>query len=208
MNIKQYVTISEGNSKLGEISNISLPPIETCIENPPCAKDCYPKVYMKRWPKIKEIYEKNLRTYKNDPELYFKCIRTYIEKEKPKYFRWHVAGDIPDLYYLNQMHILAITNIDTKFMVFTKKYKYVENDISQWVSRALNSPLRIILSAWPGLELPVLTDERGRNQRYPIAFLEDDERRHNYLKCEGKCDACGKCWELKDLRKNVCLKRL
>ena len=36
------VHIAKGNNKLGSaILNVSLPPVETCIKNVPCAEKCY-----------------------------------------------------------------------------------------------------------------------------------------------------------------------
>jgi len=206
MDIKKYITISEGNSKLGKVANISLPPIETCMENPPCAKDCYPKVYLNRWPMISKVYKKNLSTYKRDPELYFNCISLGLSKMKPEYFRWHVAGDIPDLHYFNQMYVMAIVFPEIKFMVFTKKYKFLEYQKFSVKEYATN--LTVIQSAWPGLALPFIECNHKRESEFPIAFLEEDTRRHNYLKCDAPCDSCGKCWDLNNLRKNVCLKRI
>lgn len=203
MNIKEHVSISEKNSKLGKIPNISLPPFITCIDNAPCAEECYAGRFYKRWSNVRDAYNLNLKTYKSDPELYFRCIDTYLLENGPEYFRWHVSGDVPDLYYLIKILTMAIAHPNTKFLVFTKKYKYLENfNINQFMKYVEN--LSIIMSAWVGLPLP----KYELIEKYTIAFTEDDDRKYNYIECEGTCHDCGKCWELRNSSLNVCLKKI
>lgn len=206
MNIRDYIRISEENTKLGRIPNVSLPPIKTCINNAPCADECYAFRYYKRWVTAKNAHDMNLRTYQNDPELYFNCIDYYLKQSKPKYFRWHVSGDIPDMYYLQQMYALSMAHNETKFLVFTKRYKFIEYSYKGLTKTLLDkySNLSIILSTWVELELP----SYELRQELPIAFIEDDDRKNNYIECSGSCDECFKCWELKEKGKNVCLKKI
>lgn len=37
----QKISISNGNSKMGLIKSVSLPPVVTCAKGCPCANDCY-----------------------------------------------------------------------------------------------------------------------------------------------------------------------
>jgi len=48
-----------------------------------------------------------------------------IEKKQPKFFRWHVAGDIPDAMYLAMMYRVACRFKRTKFLAFTKRYNLI-----------------------------------------------------------------------------------
>ena len=74
--------ISPGNSKLGKIVNISLPPVVSCPKNVPCANDgCYAKRIYKLREVVRNAWNDNFNTYKLDPQKYFNDINIYIEEE-------------------------------------------------------------------------------------------------------------------------------
>jgi hypothetical protein len=95
--IKQIVTISTGNRKVGQIPSVS--------------------------------FEKNLNSFKSNPIKYFNAINNWLRIKKPKAFRYNVSGDIPNKTYLNQIILTAKNNPDTKFLVFTKRYNMVINNV-------------------------------------------------------------------------------
>ena len=59
------VSISNGNSKMGKIPSVSLPPILTCPKGTPCAKRCYAKRIYNRYPSVKNAYDKELEALEN-----------------------------------------------------------------------------------------------------------------------------------------------
>lgn len=190
--IKERISISLKNNKMGKIPSISLPPNKTCGTKMPCSKRCYIQKAIRLYPNVKKAYSRNFNTLKKSTDLYFDCIHTWLLLYKPKYFRWHVGGDIPNQEYLNNMIQLAKVVPLTNFLVFTKKYKF---DYTQKPNN-----LAIILSTWPKYKLP-------NNKELPLAFVQDgtEYRFHNlkYVRCNNKCDECFICWHLKDSKLNV-----
>lgn len=100
------VKISLGNTKMGKIPSISLPPIKSCGNCSKCSKHCYAKKAYLQYKNTRDAYDRNLAILKNDPQDYFHQIREFINKSYNKNkpipcFRWHVAGDILDLNYFD-----------------------------------------------------------------------------------------------------------
>ena len=115
--------ISPGNSKLGKIVNISLPPVVSCPKNVPCANDgCYAKRIYKLREVVRNAWNDNFNTYKLDPQKYFNDINMYLKKRSKRItrFRWHTSGDILDQEYYNGMEYVAFENPNIKFLAFTK----------------------------------------------------------------------------------------
>ena len=190
--IKKLVTISEKNSKMGAVANISLPPKITCNPKAPCTNgDCYALNGSFCYPSVQGAYAKNLNTFKTSPGAYFNAIDNWIGIKKPSIFRFHVSGDIPNKRYLNTTLDLAASNPKIKFLAFTKWYKHLEN---------LNEPenLSIVASAWTGFKMP--------KHDYPIAWLNDGVETRipkDAIECHGNCETCGMCWSLKKIGKDV-----
>jgi hypothetical protein len=172
--------ISPGNMKLGKISNISLPPIKTCVKGVPCADGkCYALKAWRQYPGVRKAWQDNLQCYIEDQDNYFAYIAGYIHSKGLKHFRWHVGGDIPDRDYLRGMIAVAAVSPDTLFLAYTKRYDYFPTDLPK--------NLRIVLSAWPGYPLP--------DANMPIAWLSHDHRRVNgAIECPNNCDKCLKCF--------------
>lgn len=190
--------MSEGNSKIGKVQNISLPPGSSCRDEhgniPPCYNNgCYARKAFRMYPSVRTAWSNNINHYLADPVDYFRQIRDAV---KPGLFRWHVAGDIVDQDYLEGMISVAIYNQDTRFLCFTKKY---------WLGYSgVPENLQIVFSAWPGYPLP-------DQDKFPIAWLESDIRRPldgYYLRCPGQCTECGhKCWTALDAGIDVVFKK-
>ena len=183
------IHIITGNNKIGKTANISLPPIISC-EKHPCQKYCYAVKHYKQYPEVRNAWDSNLKLAQMDRKAYFTMIRRYLLKMIPQYFRWHVSGDILDQKYLDQMKRIASDFYFVSFLVFTKRYSLDFSD------RPDN--LTVILSTWPGIEIP--------NTALPLAFIETDERAFNSIKCKELCEGCRICWGLKN--NNVTLKEL
>ena len=59
------VSISKGNSKMGDIPSVSLPPCTTCNPEAPCFKKCYAVKIQRLYKTVKTAYENNLEILKN-----------------------------------------------------------------------------------------------------------------------------------------------
>ena len=193
--MKNTVKISKtGNSKLGgHIGTVSLTPIKSCGNCEHCKSDCYALNFMKRNKDTVPRYAINLDHARRDVVDYFDCIIGQIERmRKPlTFFRWHIAGDIISQEYVDGMYRTARRFPDIKFLCFTKMFGF---DYSRKPKN-----LSIVFSAWPKMNI---TRKRGIR----IAWMDDgtDARiPKNALECFGNCEACGLCWHLSELKKDV-----
>jgi hypothetical protein len=185
-----YAAISTGNTKMGAVPSVSLPPIKTCAPGLPCFKYCYAKQNYIQFPIVKRAYDRNLARYLANPDRYFRSILWYVRTKKLDMFRWHVSGDVPSTEYLRGMIRVANLAPNCKFLAFTKKYELVKG-----VEFPKN--LTVVLSAWPKVKLP--------RTRLPKAFVQDgnERRRRNAIQCQGGCSTCGLCWNLRMSKRNV-----
>lgn len=182
---EQKLVISKGNSKIGNIPNVSLSPLQ--CKNVPCRGKCYAMKSFKQYPNVRKAWEGNSRFYADNPEYYFFRLREYLYKSKPLFFRWHVAGDIPDQYYLDNMVSIARANPGTRFLAYTKCHG-LNYDLVKHVNN-----LTVIFSYWP--EWGIV------NNSIPAAFYllydNPDDRFKGYFECPGSCTDCKVCWNLK-----------
>lgn len=187
------IHITSSNNKIGNTANISLPPIETCINGAICRDGCYAVKFYIMYKEVRNAWNTNLKILQSNPTLYFEGIRRYLLKKTPEYFRWHVSGDIVNQDYFNQMRTIAKDYYFTKFVVFTKNYYLNFLHIPQNLS--------VVLSVWPGFPIPVT--------KLPLAFVdcEEEKRAFNFVKCLDNCEECRACWELNKMKKNVLLRK-
>ena len=132
MKKENTISISKGNSKMGFIPSVSLPPIVTCAHGCTCAKKCYAAKLCRLRPNVRNAYQKNLDILNNDMDILNNDMDNYFLQVKAaamvsKYFRFHVSGDIPDMNYLDRMVKLAQELPGTTFLAFTKQYNFVNN---------------------------------------------------------------------------------
>ena len=181
--------ISSGNNKVGKIPSVSLTPIKSCVNCSYCKKDCYALKSYRMYPNVRNAWDSNFDLAKNDLNTFFNELDRYLNKKRPKIFRYHVAGDIISQEYFDNMKNIAVKYPDIKFLAFTKNFtiKY----------RNIPDNLSIILSIFPGMPIPKIN--------LPKAFMQDgtEKRIKTALECHGNCEYCGLCWELKNLNKNV-----
>jgi len=173
------VFISKGNSKLGTIPNVSLPPVITCEINPPCAEKCYAKKFYSGFAahKVAPLWDANYAAYLYSPDEYFESIISQLSIMKNhRLFRWHVSGDIVDSRYLEGMIEVSNAIASMDFLAFTRR---------SWAFGRQSKNLNIVRSLW-------LTD--------PVA-----DPYYPWLKvipkgvtatCTGSCSSCGDCWHL------------
>lgn len=190
------VKISKTNSKLGVIPSVNLPPVITCRDNCPCAKDCYAMKGRFRFRNVVENMRHNLDSYQGDPGKYFEDICSTINDGMItySYFRWHAAGDIVDERYLEGMVDVARKLPRTSFLAFTKKYELINKYIEG--GGAIPSNLNIVFSAW-GSSLSI-----DNPYNLPVAHVRFPDASQNILisdsaaECSGRCSSCLTCWKI------------
>lgn len=188
----QIVSISKGNSKMGAIPSVSLPPCITCNPDAPCFKKCYAVRLQNRYKQTKSAYQKNLDILNNNPDIYW--LQVQAAATMTKYFRYHVSGDIPNYEYFVNMCETAKKLHTTNFLAFTKQYKYINQYIES--GNAIPENLKIIFSNWGTFK---------SNNPYNLPSCEiifkGDEPAENWKICGGNCAECAcrgiGCWELK-----------
>ncbi len=185
------VSISKGNSKMGFIPSVSLPPIVTCAKGCTCAKKCYAAKLCRIYANTRKAYARNLDILKNDMDNYFLQVKAAAMVSK--YFRFHVSGDIYDMNYLDRMVKLAQELPGTTFLAFTKQYRFVNNFLQY---ARIPDNLKIIFSAWPGMPM-----KNPNNLPVAHVIFEGSEPADDWKICGGNCTECAcrgvGCWELK-----------
>lgn len=186
------IRIADGNSKLGKVPNISLIPGKDCGNCQSCVKDCYAVKFWRMHPTVRAAWSANSELCHGDRNAYFDGVRAYLADKRPKYFRWHVAGDILDQDYLERMKAIARAFPQTSFLCFTKMH-------SLRFSR-LPRNLTVVASMWPGLQ-------PHRNvAKLPKAWMQDGSETRvpdDAVPCPGNCESCGMCWALPMLERDV-----
>ena len=186
------ISISKGNSKMGAIPSVSLPPVITCPKGAPCAKKCYAAKLCRIYPTVKKAYENNLNILQNNFNDYFEQVLKAARITK--YFRWHVSGDIPSYSYFVNMVDIAEQLPETQFLAFTKNYNVVNSYITY--DRKLPDNLKIIFSEW-GNQKP----DNPHNLPTAAVIFKGTEPAENWKICGGNCSECAcrgvGCWELK-----------
>ena len=186
------VSISKGNSKMGFIPSVSLPPVITCAHGCACAKKCYAAKLCRIYGTVRKAYARNLDILKNDMDDYFTQVKAAAIVTK--YFRFHVSGDIPDMNYLDRMVKLAQDLPGTTFLAFTKQYNFV-NYFLQYA--AIPDNLKIIFSEWPGMPM-----KNPHNLPVAHVIFKGQEPADDWKTCGGNCSECAcrgvGCWELKN----------
>jgi hypothetical protein len=145
-------------------------------------------------------WSRNTMMWQYRPAQYWDEIRDWLDRNRPKMFRWHVGGDVPDADYLEWMISLAEDLGGTQFLMFTKRYELFP--------RELPKNLTVVLSAWPGVELPEYAGIRACGRYWPVAWVQDgvEERiPETAVFCPHGCDGCGMCWELSEREMDVVL---
>lgn len=186
------VSISAGNSKLGQIPSVSLPACVTCNPSAPCFKKCYAVKMARRRANVRDAYARNLETLRADPGAYWAAVRDAAAMSR--YFRYHVSGDIPNAEYFAQMVKLAQELPHTSFLAFTKQLHIVNAYINN--GGEIPENLKIIASNWGAWK-------QENPHRLPVCevIFKGSEPAEDWKICGGNCTECAcrgvGCWELK-----------
>jgi hypothetical protein len=188
-----HVKIIAGNSKLGKIPNLSLLPCVTCAKDAPCRKGCYAKKFL--YPSVHAAWGHNTEL-SNNPKAFFSSLRTQFGEREVKWFRFFVSGDCPSYSFLCEMMKFCKEFPNTKFLVFTKRYGWM----NQWLRKHTRPDnCTILFSGWTGYKM-------DNPHKLPVAWMRDgieDRIPTDAIECPGNCESCGMCWNLPKLGRDV-----
>ncbi len=183
--------ISQGNRKLGNISNFSTLLGKTCAPGVPCARNCYAQKALRCYPQTRTAWTENTDLleaghWDEFVEDLVDYINNYLGVPLP-YFRFSQAGDIFSQEYWGAACKVARQCKNTSFWVYTKQYGQLEEYIKE---HTIPKNLCVILSVWheykPNAELA---------SRFPLAVYDDgtEELPEGSFLCPGSCKDCKYC---------------
>ena len=223
-----HFKISIKGSKVGDIANFSLPPVQTCNKAAPCISDgCYAVKAYGLYPGTRAAQDINLRLLKDGKyDQFVKEISTAIGKtfkktvgamkkgEKIQYFRFHVSGDVFSDDYFNAMCEVARKNPNIGFWTYTKQY-----DILLRNMKKIPDNMSVLVSCW-GEFRPKMLGKKYEilEKEFPLAYLDDgSEETRNYIdtkdgkgepfvcpctdysEAEVHCNKCLKCYKVGEI---------
>lgn len=201
--VKQWdkISISNNNSKMGDIASYSLPPIITCKNCGHCRKKCYAIYHIyKAYKNAEQAYDRNLYLLINNYEFVYNELDNFLKKVRV--FRFNVSGDIYNLQYLNLIINLARDNRHCKILVFTKNYNLINSVYEMYNLKSLNN-LQLIFSQWGDKTKPINKYNLPvSNVIFPNDYIKAD---NNTFICGNNCfncfvNNCG-CFNLKNGQK-------
>lgn len=207
---KPSTVVSDGNDKIGKTPNVSLLPIITCSKGVPCAGKCYCLKALRTYSEVLKKWNANTMKWITDPIGFQADVEKQLEERKPEYFRWFVAGDIPDARFLTMMKNIAASFPGTRFLAFTKRYEFFGTfipgvDHFQWYSREfMNIPfnLTIVLSRWGSWKQELWNQQTKLEFPTSSVIFKNSvldtapAGRSGEFFCSGKCEGCRLCWKL------------
>lgn len=177
------LSVSHDNEKMGgAVASVSFAIECTCNENMPCYSECYAARMENHRPSIYNSYLNNYIIYKKDKKLFFNSCKAAMLTSM--YFRFFVAGDIPDSDFLPMVWKLCHAVPHCKVLIFTKKFFYV-NEMLKSTGGKKPRNLSIILSEWKGYKI-----QNPYNLPTAGVYNEFYEMPCNSYICGGSCTIC------------------
>lgn len=179
--------ISQGNRKIGRVMNVSLMPVMTCGNCKECKYLCYDIKACLQYPNtVIDARMRNTVIMRRDRNEYFRRIDAACSRRrKNKFFRWHVAGDIVDIDYFDNMVQIARNHPDFIFWTYTKMYHIVNAWCDANGRDAVPVNLKIMFSEWRGM--PMVNPYNFPEFR--VVFKSDAVKPVGHY-CPGNCDVC------------------
>lgn len=185
------ISVSTSNTKT-HCPSLSFPPGLSCIPGAPCLSEgCYAdRMYRRGYhPSIMKAYDRNWDLYQADPISFFSQLEGWFKYNEPRYFRWFVAGDIPDLSFFNLMLSLIEATPETKHLCFTKRSDILKQWHPGFGPYDLPTNLSLFYSVWPDAGVPLVA------YGLPWAHISTDPRADGLDTCPGDCVECKhSCW--------------
>lgn len=178
--------ISAGNMKIGRVMNVSLAPILSCANCSGCMHLCYDIKACAQYPNtVIDARMRNMTILRRDRAEYFRRIEQAISRRRTnKFFRWHVAGDIVDGDYFDNMVRIAREHPDFVFWTYTKNYKVVNAWVAEHGADKIPANLSVMFSEWRGMPM----DNPYGFPEFRVVFKDEQPPKGFY--CPGNCDIC------------------
>lgn len=187
--------VSTGNTKMGKVASVSLPPLKYCYHcKGVCDKDCYALKSWRLYKSVRKAWGENDLLMIENIMAYGDSLVDWLTRHKSyKLFRWHVSGDIPNYAYLKMMCDVMARLPHITSWAFTKNYEIVNEYLDN--GEIIPDNLTMIFSNWGTFEcynphnLPqcvVIESIEEFPINEPGAFL-----------CGGDCQNCTICRNLK-----------
>jgi hypothetical protein len=143
---------------------------------------------------ISASYAANLEFFRADRDAFFSQLSEFLTRRAPRFFRFHVSGDILDTDHMRRILRTAREFPDVRFLAFSKRFELFP------AARSVPRNFSLIASLWPRWG----TRPRG----YRAAFMQtadgaETRVTRGALECPGNCETCGACWNLRKLRRDV-----
>jgi hypothetical protein len=192
------ISISEKNSKMGDIPSFSTTAGKTCTREAceTCFKSgCYARSMQENraHPGVGDSWERNTSALA-DLSAVESELNGYMMVKFPRFFRFHVSGDCQTIAQFDMYCRVAAKNPNIKYLMFTKAYHVVNSS-----DAAIPDNFSVVFSAWPGLEF-------DNPKQLPIAYMQDGTETRipeSALACPGLCTTCGMCWQINKLKRDV-----
>jgi len=183
------VSLGEGNIKVGEVFNFSLPSITTCPgASRWCLKHCYAYRYERLRPACRKAYRHNL-ALAQDTEKFIRTLIGILPRIMPC-FRIHVSGDLFSAAYCKAWIRICSEFPQTRFWAYTRSWSVAELLAPLDQLRALEN-VNLFASTDQTMPLPP--------EGWRVAFIDADPRAHG-IPCskqteeDDSCLACGYCF--------------
>jgi hypothetical protein len=196
--VSRFVSISQGNTKMGKVASVSLLPILTCPArcNGTCGDKCYAKKLALLRPTVARAYARNTAVARLAPTVFFRVVREAMRTVE--YFRFHVSGDIRNYAYLRSVVRACSIVPHCQVLMFTKRFELVNRYIEEF--GPLPSNLHCLFSGWTNL----FPTDGGYNPHHlpeTTVYAKDEDIRPEWTPCGGNCLDCaihdGGCWAAK-----------
>ena len=194
-NVREYMAmdvnsldtcISKGNKKIGNTLNVSLPPVISCGNCSGCSLLCYDIKAVLQYGNVRKARARNYAILLMDRKKYFDDIRKACKaRKKNKYFRFHVAGDIPDIDYFDRMVKLAREFPEFKFWTYTKMYGIVNVWCRMYGKELIPENLSVMFSEWRGMKMT----NPFNFPEFRVVF-KDEQKPAGVKWCAGNCNTC------------------
>ncbi len=188
------ISISKGNRKIGRVLNVSLMPVMTCGNCKHCKEICYDIKACIQYKNVIDARVRNTILARHDRERYFAEIRKACKhRKKNLFFRWHVAGEILDAEYFEEMVHIAREFPKFRFWTYTKMYEIVNAWCDKNGKENLPSNLSIMFSEWKvqledGSYIVVPFPNPYNFPVFAVRFKGEEAPKMH--KCPGNCDIC------------------
>lgn len=187
------LSVSLGNTKLGNIPQFNLPPGMTCSKEA-CKTclvcGCYAVKAWKQYKDVRYAWYCNYMGLTHYPHEVEKALFSFFSRNRRKplqFFRIHSSGDFFAAWYLLMWCRIAAAFPDIRFLAFTKQF-----DVLRSVGRdRIPENMIVYLSGWEGLTVP-----EDLRKLYPVADCvpEGMPAPENSTECAGDCRNCKHCF--------------